>query len=108
MTLEREAQHTPVPWFINGPGHLQAATPIIGNRSNGEPIPGNPAIIAKILSENPMDEAFILRACNSHDALLAALRSIENTAMRAGGHGVICQAVLTEARQAIAKAEKEA
>ena len=56
VTMDNEtAKHTPGDWFVNGPGHIQVDAPIIGIRVNGEPIPGNPVILAKVLSENPAD-----------------------------------------------------
>lgn len=68
--------HTPTPWFINGPWHIQSQTDIEGYRANGEPIPALPKIIAKLtpIVEREANAAFIVRACNAHEELVKALR----------------------------------
>lgn len=77
------AQHTPTPWMIeenvNAGGIVHLG---ITNRS--EPVDWMPCSITPMHMARKVDRAnaaFIVRACNCHDALVAALEKIANPTM---------------------------
>lgn len=75
-TPTKQAQHTPVPWHINehsetsinGAGILVASC---GGYSNNARDP------MELHNELKANAAFIVRACNSHDDLLAFVKAVE-------------------------------
>jgi len=99
-----ELQHTPTPWHRNvSPAYKY---PIFADK-NGDAKGRDWIHIAAVLSGNPNQEAdldFIIRAVNSHEALLEALKAAKNLldeqAIDDGHH-----AEYTMIEQAVAKAE---
>ena len=95
------ADHSPVPWYLERDMDEEDAPLLLS------PVPDFPTV-AKIRGrggpERDMANAlFIVRACNAHDELLAALEAfvaITNL------HGLL-PATLAQARAAIAKAKGE-
>lgn len=106
---ECKEQHTGLPWRVwpmqEKPEWrmLSCALMVISQKNARIVVIGSVGLVGNAINE--ANAALIVRAVNSHYRLLKALRSIERTAMRVGGYGVICQAVLTEARAAIASVE---
>ena len=98
--------HTPTPWIAEG---------YAGGPYEIWPAPGNARLtrIARTQDVTPEDQAnaaFIVRACNSHDALLAALehcaQKLEDEDIR-NGLADMTSAELEEAHDTIAKAKGE-
>lgn len=73
--MKKNIEHTPTPWYRNvSPGWKY---PIYAD-ANGNPEGRDWIHIAVVLSGNPNNEAdleFIVRAVNSHEALLRELKS---------------------------------
>jgi hypothetical protein len=81
---------SPLPWHFDG-GPTQTTV----YAADGKPI-----IYAYFW---PGDAAFIVRACNAHDAMLAALKNVEASLTALGAKGEPLKSV----RAAIAKAEAQ-
>lgn len=103
-----DAKHSPTPWLVAGPydGKLMI-------RTDGE----GPLILIADMNANPRgygqegNAYFIIRACNSHDALLAACERAENLFRHGdnsddGAKGAWPELV-AELRAAIARAQPE-
>ncbi|MDP2952895.1 MAG: hypothetical protein Q8O76_06235 [Chloroflexota bacterium] len=98
-------EHTPTPWVVD-------AKPIMGN--SGPAIRTVGRHIARMGwndEEDKANAAFIVRAVNSHDGLLAAVKALlGHSAHKCRFHGpAVCDQceAQKQARAAIAKAEKE-
>lgn len=65
----KAAQHTPGPWYSNGPWLIQATSGIDGHRENGEAIPALPVTVAQVTPQR-CDEGSGRRAANAR--LIAA------------------------------------
>lgn len=100
------ATHTPTPWKValrkdnRVPNRIVTETPVY---------PGavNPAEIARVVERN--DCAFIVRACNAHDELVAALKTLADLADASdGGNKIVHMLAISDgvkaARAALAKA----
>lgn len=91
-----EVAHTPTPYFENGPHHLQA---------QGEPGDVRPRVLAQF-TPYATDEtrAFIIRACNSHAALVETLE-MTRTTLEANGWAHDCPKLMVAIRDALALAK---
>lgn len=104
-------KHTPGPWTV------RRSRGVMGVSVERWAIDGPPQGLAgrwwvcTAESDEPTDEAnaeFIVRACNSHDDLLAALKELledPDYQIAIGGNPRAVDAMLARARAAIAKAE---
>lgn len=91
-----EMKHTQLPWHVGGADAETGQINIIGDPHHGFYVCG---VIAGVESQEANAE-FIVRACNGHDDLLEALRTIAKFGT--------CAASRDTARAAIAKAEGRA
>jgi len=67
--MPKQGQHTPTPWQVRVTSGRYGPKNGMGQIHNGDA--SNP------IGNVPLpDAAFIVRACNSHDALVAALRDV--------------------------------
>jgi hypothetical protein len=106
------SKHTPGPWraFANGgddtdprkliicaKGGFDNDWHMIAQADYGFPNDGDPEANA----------AFIVRACNAHDDMLAALKAFHAFATEAPGLGLQWRSIVKKAEAAIAKAEAQ-
>lgn len=70
MTTETRAEHTPTPWFVNGPDHIGRVS--ICNYRDGAIVELVRHQIEGRVFPVEANAEYIARAVNSHDALLAA------------------------------------
>ena len=82
--------HSKTPWAVDTDGDIMAA---------------NGPKVADMAYTTPRDRAFIVRACNAHDALLSALRAL--VALHEDGDGSTEEMAFQGAVAAIALAETE-
>lgn len=76
-------EHTPIPWFVNGPSNIYAKTIPTERRANGELIPPLDKCVAQAVlgwgiseDEREANAAYIVRACNHHEELAGALKEL--------------------------------
>ena len=107
--IDTKQTHTPGPWFVNGPWHIQAESGISGYRANGEPIPALPKILAQVIRGSGVSQEEMeanARLIAAAPALLASCKELLDNLHCADcvpEHGHMCS-VCTQARAAIAQA----
>ena len=101
-----EAAHTPTPWAIRHGSHYDYIHAPIDNGG------GIGRFVAKLPDDEQgkRDAAFIVRACNSHAALVAALEAVADYAValdfERNGHQVNAPECIQLARAALAQAKE--
>ncbi len=94
-------EHTPVPWKIVGKDtDPWTIAPADWQRSGDDTI----AEITYTGADAEANAAYIVRACNNFEDLLAALKSMLGD--RSCGHSFTCNCAEVQARAAIAKTEE--
>ena len=77
------AQHTPTPWVARSSGPRSAYFSVIAESDRRQVCSVVPRLHGSSCSEWEANAEFIVRACNSHDALLAAAHHCEELMMNA-------------------------
>ena len=104
-TDARGSAHTPGPWLLSGNNRTVGFYRTLRDRESGTEIPQFCAVanVFERTGDTEANAAFIVRACNSHDDLVAAARSAELILDVLDDR--LGDAALSRLRAAIAKAE---
>jgi len=76
-TPPTEVKHTPLPWELHGDGSLRVCRPHPLDPKGCRPV-AEAEILGQLRPEAEANAAFIVRAVNNHEALLAALERIRD------------------------------
>lgn len=107
--MSNPSEHTPLPWWIRKHPHDESVGIVVAKPTEDHPYFRSTTTIDIIGDEDyprkRADQEFIVRAVNSFDDMLAALKAIAEKSYERFDHSVVLMEIQDIAEKAISEAE---